>query len=249
MGILSSMIVGIESEESYMGSYYVLEVGNFDDHLPPQDTGTEQGQAKQALDSQSSGVVAIPVPGELDGGYFLLNTDDPTLYTTDENGATYSSVPTRQNNSYYENTKPGAVSLIPQNAEVIEPPNWSVGGVNSKLHPHLIIADEEELERACQAGIQSEGRASTYENVSPPEQTFYENIDLKLHPPSSSNSNHAPCSSAGLERPGVRRSVQQRKDVYEVVPIGGRKVNGARPKRNHGSHHSPENGMLWVLVL
>ena len=228
-----------------MGSYYVLEVGNFDQS--PGLSGMEQGQA--GVEQGQAGMD----PDDENGGYFVLNTDDPSLSITNEDGSVYSSVPSRLKN--YENAlvfQPSAVSAsAPKDSQ-------------SKLHPHLVIANEDELERSGQASslVKSEGRASMYENVCPPTEreavpvpvaassvgvalepgkvggtadnksVSYENINLRQH---SAVSDISPAYSQVTK---VKRSAQQRKEVYEVVPIRGQKVNGIGSR--HSSNRSPE---------
>ena len=242
-----------EDSGEFMGSYYVLEVGNFD--LSPTRPESQE---------------AVPA-GE--GGYFLLNTDDPSLSIANEEGEMYSQVPpsgSRQAQSY-ENTTP----LLRQQQGVASPKK--VKPVGSKLHPHLVMANEAELERVGQAGcprVKSEGRASTYENVCPPgerevvpvpagavggvaspqgegplvratvekdSRATYENVELRPHPPQlNSAHNHG----AGA---GVRRSAQQRKEVYEEVPLRGQKVNGIGAGSVQNNCRSPETG-TYVCV-
>lgn len=220
-----------------MGSYYVLEVGNFDPS--PDTTGMKQEQLEPESD------VAVPVAGE--DGYFLLNTDDPSLKTDDPSSlntekAAYSSVPSRAN---YENANLAGFVATPSR-EVSHDT-----GVSSKLHPHLQMVNEEELERSGLTGysrVKSEGRASTYENVCPPGErdvvpipaamamgmagstrqdrrtaTPYENISIK--PPPILNAGRTHNHTPPVTRPEVKRSSRQRRDVYEVVPSGSLKGN------------------------
>ena len=226
-----------------MGSYYVLEVGNFDDETTPT-SRMEPGPSER-----EPGSVAIPVAGE--GGYYMLNTTDPT--PSDDNAA-YSCVSTGRL-SNYENTVPVKPSV---------PVVKDVGGANSTLHPHLIIAEEGDLDKngvASCTGIRSVGKSSTYENVCPPvergmlpipaaggvgvasaggvgvasassrvpkntavKRSVYENVDLRPHPTPDA---------------GPAHNTTQRRNVYEAVEIGGQKVNG---QGRHSNCLSPENG-------
>lgn len=259
MPVLTS---GGESSDA-MGSYYVLEVGNFDPVQSP--ASTESGHSDPAPDAAGTEPAgSCAVPGE--GGYYMLNTNDPTL--SEDSGDSYSYVPQCRLANYVNAVvlKPGVVSV---GAKAI-PPSHQEGGATPKLHPHLIMAGEEEMDKTGQASsvsVRSEGRASRYENVCPPgerevlpvpaaavgvasqgsrvalsatEDTrgMYENVSLKPRPSRSSGT-----SNSHSENPEVKRSDQQRQNVYEVIGFGGRKVNGGEGLQNrHSNCQSPENG-------
>jgi hypothetical protein len=147
-----------------MGSYYVLEVGNFDREQSP--ATTESGQSGHASDlagmepgHQPQGLGSSPVSVPGDGGYYLLNTEDPTL--ADEDGVAYSFVPQSLLTNYVNAVivEPGIVSVTPKS----EPSQ--ARGPSPRLHPHLIIADDADIGQSCCEGIRSDGRASMYENV------------------------------------------------------------------------------------
>lgn len=255
-----------------MGSYYVLEVGNFDPGRSPSPlsaAGTELIQSDRELDqagmeqchsarSIDSGPMAVP--GE--GGYFMLNTNDPSL--SEDDGNVYSYVPQTRLTNYVNVLKQGVVSVSPK---------VTTGKASPKLHPHLIMAGGEDMDKTGQSGfgsIQSEGRASMYENVCPPGEreilptpaaavgmapesaesanldgrSMYENISLKPRPspdPSSTH-NHVEC-------PEVKRSVQQRQNAYETIKLGSRTVNGGEGSGNrHSNCQSPDNGTGHVIV-
>lgn len=266
-------------DEDYMGSYYVLEVGNFD-HPPSPSSSSELNTSPcKAVPSgptsdSDSLVVAVPVEGQAD--YYMLNTDDPSLPNegsqVGELSPTYSLVSNRQN---YQNMKVferSSAKIVEDTPPVtLESTNQSSG---FKLHPHLIIANDEDLEKTRQTsyvGANSEGRTSAYENIVPPSDGSvvplpaavavsegvapdpagvdstsggtYENIKLlpSSPPDTSSTPNSTPSSTTVAERSGMRRSAQQRREVYEVVPLKGRKVNGVGGP-NHSSKNPTTNG-------
>lgn len=172
----------------------------------------------------------------------MLNTSDPT---PSDDMAAYSCVSTSRI-SNYENTVLARIKAPP--VPVVK----DVGGANLKLHPHLIIAEDGDLDKDCLAGVQSVGKVSTYENVCPPgeremlpipaavgvasgfsqvpkkiaeKRSVYENVDLRPHPTPDTG----PAHNSSHPRPPA----QQRRNVYEEVEIGGRKVNG---QGRHGNY-------------
>lgn len=233
----------------YMGSYYVLEVANFD---PALDQKVEQEEEEP---HQEVPPLVVPVLDSDADNYYMLNTDDPTLSTErdGQEAAAYSSV--RSSRGCYENTSiqqppPTAVTTAPQ----------STSNVSPRLHPHLVIADDNELEENCQAGVKSEGKSSAYVNISPSDVTTsdsvrcssvsgaYENIKPKQSSlshqslsASSLRSTAAVPSSSGSEV-RMRRLAQQRQENYEVVPLGGLKINGVGKNRPSSTSVSPDNG-------
>ena len=233
---------------------------------------TGMGMEQSAVSCDPGDGIAIPVAGE--GGYYMLNTEDPTLCLSDGEGegqgqeAAYSFVPSTTTGKTH-------VAVAPSNRPSYENTpifQASGGGVKTsnaspKLHPHLIIAGEGEIERVGQVGparVQSEGRASTYENVCPPGERdivpvpaalpvgvakkesgrgranpggLYENVELMSRPGTRNPAqNHAPSNAISN-----RRSAQQRKDVYEVVSLGGPKANGVG-----GGTRSPNGSKLNI---
>ena len=249
-----------------MGSYYVLEVGNFDPvQSPLPASGTESEELDLRPDAagmepghspRNPGSSPVPVPGE--GGYFMLNTTDP-----EEDMEAYSYVPKSRVTNYVNAAvlKPGVVSVSPKMSPKVTAGRQ--GGASPRLHPHLVMAGEQDMDRTGQSryeGIQSDGRASMYENVCPPgerevlpvpaaavvgsaesavvdRRSMYENVASEAHHSPSP----APSPSPGplysqVNRSEVKRSARQRQEVYEPIQLKGRKVNG------HSNPQSPDTG-------
>lgn len=257
----------------YQGSYYVLEVGNCDETSDSSATSTSNHASVTdhrylgVSDSTSTNEI-VPLAGE--NGYFMLNTDDPSLSIGNEGEEedVYSHVATTRRAAKYENIS--KFSAFQKKEESSKVTTSIVDGDNKRssvppLHPHLVMVELADNEEGSEtSSVHSGARGSMYENMDTPtsrkatpteagQDRFvhsYENIQprLSLTPPpdSSSTSNPTPfANTTALERPVVKRSAQQRRDVYEIVPIKSRAskvgdMGGASHQGNMSA--SPENG-------
>ena len=103
-----------------------------------------------------------------------------------------------------------------------------------KLHPHLIIAGEGEIERVGQVGparVQSEGRVSTYENVCPPGERDIVPVPAPLPGGvASQESEHGRPNSSAV-------------GLYENVELlrSSRQPGAGLPAQNHTPSSAPSN--------
>ena len=232
----------------------------------------------------NSSACPAPVPGQM--GYYILNTNDPSINIQNEERAkdTHASRDGHLESSYGgvgvvstggESGKGAYSTVLTQNYEnVLTRKSGSKVTGDPRVHPHMIITDDEDPKRTCQTGysrLSSQGRA--YENISTLGESeavvpvpvvgvasvngvdrnkgiMYENIPLKSVPltDSSTTINSTPrTATTAMERSEgrrseVRRSRHQRKDVYEMVSIGGRKSNGNDVSNRHSNSHTSDNG-------
>jgi len=215
------------------GSYYVLEVGNFGELSPTSEAMSGGSRLSEVSNSSSGHVETQPVAGE--SGYYLLNTEDPGGNREEED--VYSSVGGNRR-ARYENiarTVPGA------EAAQSPPPVRGEGGARTgerTLSPHP-PAKQNDLSSYENIAINvgttppvlpamstpptssiPSSRVSEAKRLSGRPLSSYENIHQLPHTSNSSSSGHAPTPlSQSSVREDMKRSAQQRRDVYELMPL------------------------------